>query len=367
MARFGKALAVGADVTRAVGPRAAARILHQDVRRRRQGSGPRDRVYERLWGRAAEVLGAGVTRHGALIEITRSGARTWVEHQATDLDGSVTVRVVRDKALSLRTLREAGVPVPESKQVAAGDLHAAVAFLEQCGVVAVKPASDTGGGFGVSAGIRSRDDLARALRRAGRTQRRVVLERHITGDVYRVLLLDGRVLDVLRRRSPRVRGDGARSVLDLILAENEKRLASFGAAGIDLLRVDLDCLTTLGDLGVRTEDVPRAGEWQTVKAVTNQNSMADNDSIDGLHASIIAECTAAARSLGVRLAGVDVITNRTDVPLAESGGAILEVNAHPGLHHHTHVSHPSDGTNVTVPVLQALLERTTHRSPGSPR
>jgi glutathione synthase/RimK-type ligase-like ATP-grasp enzyme len=38
--------------------------------------------------------------------------------------------------------------------------------------------------------------------------------------------------------------------------------------------------------------------------------------------------------VGTRLAGIDVITTDPGVPLGESGGVILEVNATPGYHHH---------------------------------
>jgi hypothetical protein len=50
---------------------------------------------------------------------------------------------------------------------------------------------------------------------------------------------------------------------------------------------------------------------------------------------------------------------------------VLEVNAHPGLHHHVHVVHETDGTAVTVPVVEALLAaagggRTASSEPHTP-
>ena len=352
-----RAFMVGLDVTRAVGPRAAARILDQDKRRRRLGEVPRDRVYDRLWRQAAGSVGARVTPlDGSLLEIARENVRTRVQHQYTDLDGSATLRVAADKPVVSRLLEQAGLPVPEHVAFRADDITEARKFLAETGNVVIKPAGSTGGGFGVSAHIASERDLDQAVRRVARTQTQVVMERQVPGTVHRVLLLESGLLDVLRRHAPRVVGDGVSSIFELMLAENERRLTLQGEAGIDLLRVDLDCLTTLRVRGRTLNDVPAAGEVEVVKTVTNQNCASDNESLGrSISPALLHDCIAAARITGVRLAGVDVITSDAGRPLSETGGAIIEVNAAPGLHHHYHVAAPSDTTDVAVPVLERLL------------
>ena len=188
-----RAFMVGLDVTRAVGPRAAARILDQDKRRRRLGEIPRDRVYDRLWRQAAGSVGARVTPlDGSLLEIARENVRTRVQHQYTDLDGSATLRVAADKPVVSRLLEQAGLPVPEHVAFRADDITEARKFLAETGNVVIKPAGSTGGGFGVSAHIASERDLDRAVRRVARTQTQVVMERQVPGTVHRVLLLEGR-------------------------------------------------------------------------------------------------------------------------------------------------------------------------------
>jgi len=70
---------------------------------------------------------------------------------------------------------------------------------------------------------------------------------------------------------------------------------------------------------------------------------------------LAAEAAAAARVVGLRLAGVDVIAPTLDRSLAESGGVVLEVNCTPGLHHHYLVADREGATRVAVPILRALL------------
>ena len=55
------------------------------------------------------------------------------------------------------------------------------------------------------------------------------------------------------------------------------------------------------------------------------------------------------------MAGVDLVTADLSRPLAESGGAILEVNGTPGLHYHYEVADRPSATHVAIPILRALL------------
>jgi D-alanine-D-alanine ligase-like ATP-grasp enzyme len=358
MRNIRRAVVIGADLTRTVGPRNVSRIVAQDRRRRAQGEGPRDSVYERLWRDAAEAAGARVDPlGGGFLDLSRGDARTRVQHQHVQLDDPVAYHVARDKRLSLALLSAAGVAVPPHVEVAADDLRSAQRFAADAGTVVAKPAGGTGGGFGVTAQLRSDHDLRRAMRRGARTQSRMVLEQQVEGTVHRLLLLDGVVLDVVRRHPPRVVGDGHSTIFELMLAENERRLAGYGAAGIDLLRVDLDCLTTLRARGARLNQVPARDAVTVVKTVNNQNRAADNETLPAreLCDSLIRECVDAARVLGLRLAGVDVITTDPSRPLRDVGGAIIEVNPGPGLHHHHHVADPRSATAVAVPVLECLL------------
>jgi cyanophycin synthetase len=70
-----------------------------------------------------------------------------------------------------------------------------------------------------------------------------------------------------------------------------------------------------------------------------------------------AEGGRAAEALGIRLAGVDVITRDPGVSLHASGGRVTEVNTTPGLHWHYLVRSPEAGVRVAVPILERLLAR----------
>lgn len=346
------------DLLLATGPRYALGLVSEG----RALSGPRgdanDRVYAAIWATAAGAVGATVEHlPGHMIELRLGAATTRVWRQWVMLDDVVTVRVALDRALSHRLVSAAGLPVPESRVAPVDDLEPVRGLLDGPGAACVvKPASGTGGGRGTTTGVRTSDQLSRAALLASRHDDEIVVERQAPGDVYRFLFLDGELLDVVRRLPPHVTGDGRSNVRQLIRAENRCRLAAEGDAGLALVTANLDAVFTLEAAGMDLRTVPGAGEVVRVKTVTNQSGPSDNHTVrEPVSPELVADARAAAAAVGVRLAGVDLITTDVTTPLAQSGGVIIEVNGGPGLHHHYHVADRAGATRVAEPILRRLL------------
>jgi cyanophycin synthetase len=99
------------------------------------------------------------------------------------------------------------------------------------------------------------------------------------------------------------------------------------------------------------------GQTVAVKTVTSQNRISDNETVrEPVAPELIEEARLAAAQVGVRLAGVDLITTDLSRSLKESGGVIIEVNGTPGLHYHYQVADQGNATRVAVPILRRLLE-----------
>jgi ABC-type polysaccharide/polyol phosphate transport system ATPase subunit len=136
-------------------------------------------------------------------------ADTRVRQNCTAIDDPVTLAVALNKTLVNRLLADAGLPVPRGVAFTLRELGQAVAFLEAApGPCVVKPASGTGGGEGVTTGIRTRRQLAWAATLAAQSSSEMLLEEQVDGHNYRLLYLDGELLDAVQRRPPSVTGDG---------------------------------------------------------------------------------------------------------------------------------------------------------------
>jgi cyanophycin synthetase len=314
--------------------------------------------YVELWRQAAEALATEfVALPGGLCELRRGGRVTRTFEQCVMLDDPVTLRIVGDKALVHGLLSSHGLPVPAFHEFHWSRLDAATAFLRQQGTACVvKPKHGTGGGAGVTTGVRTATQLALATAYAAVFCSEVLIERQVRGDSYRLLYLDGTLLDAVRRCLPRVVGDGRSTIAQLITAENWRRLGVAQQAVVDWLPVDLDCRWTLRAAGWSLRSIPAAGQEVVVRGANQWGGEADNEAVRAiLGDALIAQGARAAAVLGVRLAGVDVITPDPRLGLEQSGGVINEVNTTPGLHFHYQVRNREAMVPVAVPIMRLLL------------
>jgi D-alanine-D-alanine ligase-like ATP-grasp enzyme len=347
----------GADLVRAMGPRGAW-TRHRESRELRLDRHVQQGVYERIWRDAADAVGAHVDRLApGVLEIRGRGHATVVRDHLTSMDDTAALARAVDKPLVQELLSGIGLPVSDQTTFTLADVGRAVEFMESSDdACVVKPAGGAGGS-GVTTGVRGRSALVRAAIRASVAGDRLLIERQVPGTVHRILVLDGQPIGVLRRNPPRVVGDGRSTIRELIRRENERRIASEGWLGTSLLRVDLECVLTLRDRGLRLDTVLPAETITAVKSVTNQSGAADSETlpVGGCCEGLLDEARAAAGVVGLRLAGVDVVTTDVSVPLRAGGGRILEVNGNPGLHYHYLVANRDAAAPVAVPVLAALL------------
>jgi cyanophycin synthetase len=361
-----RSVATRLDLLASTGARHAARRFRRDRAFAAVAAIRLRELMRELWLDAAEEIGASLVEIEDGFEIHRGGSAAVVKGQRTELNSAASVERARHKPTAYGILTSAGLPVPEHRTFRPRELRRAQEFLAAGRIpCVVKPASGSGGD-GVTGAIRNPRDLRRGALSASRFARELLIERQVPGEVFRLLVLDGVVLDVLHRLRPSVTGDGHSTVEELIFAEDDHRLRANGRAGLKPFAVDLDCLLCLRQAGLSLRSVPAAGATVIVKTVTNFNRPDDNFSLGtAISEDLYADAVAAATAVGLRLVGIDVVAPTAHAALAASGGVIIDVNAIPALHHHSLVADPETAVSVAVPVLSALLSRGT--PPRTPR
>jgi glutathione synthase/RimK-type ligase-like ATP-grasp enzyme len=313
--------------------------------------------YRASWEQAATSVGASITYlDDPLAEIRCGDSVLRVRGNVTSLDDPVTLSVAGNKPLVLRLLDEHDIPAPRHCCCRYDDLTNALRFTSGFGrACVVKPARSTGGGAGITTGVRGRVGLAAAMARAGGYCNDLVIEEHVDGGNFRLLYLDGELLDAVERRPPSVRGDGKSTLRRLIEAENADRENRGIEVCQSFLNIDRELRQTLHAAGRDLSYVPQSGERVRLKHVVSENRRDDNVGATGRVCASLAESGAqAAAAVGARLAGVDVITADPSVSLAESGGVIVEVNTTPGFYYHYMTA--GEPVPVALLILQRLCE-----------
>ena len=104
------------------------------------------------------------------------------------------------------------------------------------------------------------------------------------------------------------------------------------AAELPLSPVEFDPpnLAVLAHQGYFTESVPPADE----RVLVQRNGNLSNDVTDQVHPENAAAAVLAAKTVGLDVAGVDIVADDISRPLRLQGGAVVEVNAGPGLQMH---------------------------------
>jgi cyanophycin synthetase len=316
-------------------------------------------VLNNIWAGAAAEAGAAMSGDwdsGYRFRLGKAEAR--VDGWETHLDRPEAVRRVLDKPLVVARLAQAGVAVPEQIPFSRRELGKAIAHVRRDGGRWVLKPRAGDSGVGVTCGIESARDLVRAFTAAAPLGNALVLERQVLGSVYRFLILDGELLDVVRRDPSSVEGDAVSTVRELIRTENHARVDAAGTRGNQLVQPDHDCLLALRSQHINLGAVPAAGVRFPLKHSNGDGGRLDTHSVplSSVSPDVVAEAVLAVSAVGLRLAGVDVVTPDLGRGIADAGGAIVDVNAPPGLHYHYLTANADQANHVATRILLRLLQ-----------
>ncbi|MCM5678791.1 cyanophycin synthetase [Schlegelella sp. S2-27] len=274
-----------------------------------------------------------------LYQLGWGSAQRRIQATLTGESRHIAVDIASDKALTKRLLADAGLPVPTGRTVRTLD-EAQQAAREIGGIVTLKPLA-ANQGKGVSTQVSTPQQVASAFARAQAHDEQVLVERTVSGGDHRVLVVGDRVVAAARRRPPSVTGDGCHTVQQLVERLNaDPRRGDGHASALTCVRLDESACETLAQQGWALDGVPPAGVDVVLRGNANLSTGGTSeDETDRLHPQTAALCVRAARRIGLDVAGIDLVCEDISVPLAAQGGALIEVNAAPGIRMHEWPSH----------------------------
>lgn len=362
------AAAVALGVARAVLSGASSRDIHKDLRRGMR-TYLRETEPETPSGDSLQIAGVAASRgipwsvlHESTYLRLGWGAHSHVMRGSESTNtGSINRALARNKGMTNRILAQAGLPVAEQRQ--ARDLNDAAKLAEEIGYPLVVKPRDGNMGKGVTVGVTDRAELELAVTRALKVSKRLVLERFIAGDEYRLLVINGEMVAAVFRRAAQVVGDGSLTVRDLVKRENQRperdSLLRGRMAIMSELKLDRDAIDLLTKQGLTVDSVP--GADQVVYLRRESNVSRGGEAIDvtsSLHPDNKAMAARAAAVIGLDVCGVDFITPDPSVPWHENGGTICEVNSRPGINMQIQLG-GEIGQRIPLAVLSMLFPKGT--------
>lgn len=296
-----------------------------------------------------------IAEDSSLIQLGQGARQRRIWAAETDRTGAIAEAIAQNKDLTKNLLEKVGVPVPKGRIPKSAEQAWEVAQQIGCPVV-VKPLKGNQGKR-VSVGLTTREEVMSAFelaRLGGRSE--VVVERQIFGDDYRLLVIGGKLVAAARREVPQVTGDGKSRIRELVAVTNEDpRRGDDHSTSLSKMVLDDIASEVLGSQGLDFDSVPKAGQNVILRRNANLSTGGSAvDVTDLVHPDVAARAIEAARMVGLDIAGIDLVATRIDRPLAETGGAFVEVNAAPGLRMHLDPSE-GQGRDVGEAIIESMF------------
>lgn len=243
---------------------------------------------------------------------------------------TVGTRIARQKAATSQLLQRMRLPVAPQRQVR--DYEGALKAAHELGwPVVVKPAA-LDGGEGVRADLRSEPELRTAFAKAKAASDAIIIEKHIEGQDYRLVVHEGYLIRSVMRSPPVLTGDGRRTITELLAALNADPRRSTNTSHYALKHVDLDedAMELLAREGLTPGSIPEPGRIVRLRRTANVATGAEAFPVTP-HPDNVALAVRAADALRLDLAGIDMLCPDITRSWREVGAAICEVNASPEL------------------------------------
>jgi len=271
---------------------------------------------------------------GSLVQFGWGRRQRRIQAAETDRSSAIAESIAQDKELTKKLLDAAGVPVPKGRPVK--DAEDAWAAACELGVPVVVKPRDGNQGKGVAVNVRTREEVLAAYAAAEQARDHVMVERYLSGNDFRLLVVGRRLVAAARRDPPQVIGDGVHTVQELVdLVNRDPRRGEGHATSLTRIRFDDIALARLASQGYSADSVPPRGQRVILRDNANLSTGGTaTDVTDDVHPEVAARAVTAAQMIGLNVCGIDVVCENVLAPLEEQGGGIVEVNAAPGLRMH---------------------------------
>ena len=290
----------------------------------------------------------------SLCQIGYGANQKRIQATVTSETSSIAVEIACDKEDTKYMLDKAEIPIPKGEVIKTEEgLKDAIDYLRY--PLVIKPINGNHG-RGITTNIQNWEEAVVAFKAAKEVSRSVIVEKYITGDDYRLLVINYKLVAAAKRTPAHVVGDGKSTVKQLIDEVNKDPRRGYGHEKV-LTQIHIDKMTEeiLESKNLTLDSIIPNGEMLKLKDTANLSTGGTaTDVTDIVHPYNVLMAERIARIVGLDICGIDLMCSDVSFPVNESGGAVLEVNAAPGFRMHIA---PSDGLprNVAANVIDMLF------------
>jgi len=274
----------------------------------------------------------------------------------TSLDNYSSVLMMENKLVTKKILESANIRVPRGLDYreilpASSDFD-----LFEGKAIVVKPKSTN---FGLGITILKENNNEQIYRRAVdiafEHDSSILIEEFISGKEFRFFVIHDKVQGILHRVPANVKGDGKKSIRELVKLKNQDPLRGKGyRTPLEKIRLEEAEAMFLKQQAYDFDSIPKRDEVVYLRENSNISTGGDSiDFTDDIHESYKEIAVDAAKALGVQITGLDMMIDDVSQAARKDNYAIIEMNFNPAIHIHCF---PFKGKNrlLNEKILDAL-------------
>jgi len=268
----------------------------------------------------------------------------------------IAVETADNKYLTSLMLKDAGVPFAET--IRTDDIEEVFSFYRQIQKPIVIKPSEGYLGKSLAVNLKTDEEITRAFALAKEFDELVLVQPHIEGRSYRLLVIDYKFVAATELTPPFIKGDGASSIKKLLDNLNAEPIRQKGDKG-KLSKIEIDEITEklIIDRGFNFDSILPKDEILILKNSGNMKLGGSATDVTKLvHHFNIFLAERAAKVIGLNVAGVDFIAPDIALPLNGNGGVIIEVNAAPDFRMHMNPTF-GESRNVAANLIEMLFPK----------
>lgn len=270
----------------------------------------------------------------------------WFDSSFTDLTPHTTAALANNKRAMNYFLAKQGIPVVEQYVVTSE--QEAIKQANTIGYPIVLKPIDGHGGKGVMTHIEHDIAVHQAYRATKELTPTVLLEKHIHGKDYRLIVLRGKLIWAIERIPAGVHGDGVNTIAKLVEINNQDHRAVFPLRHI---KITAETIQFLEEQGLAVTRVIEKDRFVPLHRIANISAGGTPIAVfNQVHPDNVKLMEAVATLLRLDIAGIDFITSDISQSYREVGGSIIEVNLQPQLGRITTSHIYADILNNLLPV-----------------
>ncbi len=253
----------------------------------------------------------------------------------TSKDTYATVLAMENKVVTKKILEKNNIVVPPG-----GDFQNPEEAFEYAkrfvGSFVIKPKS-TNFGLGVFIFVENftEEDIRKAIDVGFGYDDTVLVEKYISGNEYRFLVVGDKTVGILNRVPANVLGDGVSTIIELVAEKNKDSLRGKGyKTPLEKINIDDNVKIYLSNNNIDENYVPKKDEYVQLRVNSNISTGGDSiDITDEVHQRFKDIAVEASKACNAVFCGVDIIIDDYTDP--KSNYAIIELNFNPAIHIHS--------------------------------